>query len=106
MTGRPALADLLKIMARAAAHPPTEPQRSPVAVLVTDPTLDGVFCTYAALGLSKLTIRVFRALGEPLSGWPQTRAPGEPTHDPVRRAGSPAAYLRSRRNEVYSHLDP
>jgi hypothetical protein len=45
-------------------------------LLVTDPILYGVFSTYAALGLSKVTIQAFRALDEPISGWPQTRAQG------------------------------
>jgi hypothetical protein len=44
----------------AATHPSAERRRGPVAILVTDPKMYGVACTYAALGLSKLTMRVFR----------------------------------------------
>jgi hypothetical protein len=64
MTGHPTLADLREIMGQAASHRPTEPPRGPVALLVTDPILYGVACTYAALGHSKLTIQVFRNLDE------------------------------------------
>jgi hypothetical protein len=60
VTGRPTLADLREIMGHAAPHPPAGRQRGPVAILVTDPKMYGVACTYAALGRSKLTIRVFR----------------------------------------------
>jgi hypothetical protein len=76
-TGRPALADLLEMMARAAAHPPRAPRRGPVAILVTDRILYGVFCPYAVFGLAKGTIQAFRALDEPTSGWAADTSRGE-----------------------------
>jgi hypothetical protein len=64
LTGRPTLADLREITGQATAHHPAEPRRGPVAILVTDPKMYGIACTYAALGLLKLTIRVFRDLDD------------------------------------------
>jgi hypothetical protein len=64
MTGRPTLAELRELMDQAASRRPAERPRGPVAILVTDPVLYSVACTYAALGHSKLTIQVFRDLDE------------------------------------------
>jgi len=64
MTGRPTLPDLREIMGQAASHRPAQRLRGPVALLVTDPIMYGLACTYAALGHSKLTIQVFRNLDE------------------------------------------
>ena len=60
MTGRPSLVDLREIMGQAASHRPSEGLRGPVAILVTEPVLYGIACTYAAMGQSRLTINVFR----------------------------------------------
>jgi hypothetical protein len=64
MTGHATVADLRDIMGQAAVQRPNERRRGPVALLVTDPTLYGLACTYAALGRGKLTIQVFRDVDE------------------------------------------
>jgi hypothetical protein len=64
MTGHPTRADLRELMGQAAAQGPVERPCGPIAILVTDPILYGVACTYAALGHSKLVIEVFRDIDE------------------------------------------
>ena len=60
MTGSPNIDDLRQVLSEGTQSRPDEPLRGPIALLVTNPVLYGVACTYAALGRSKLTVEVFR----------------------------------------------
>jgi hypothetical protein len=64
MTGQPTPADLRKMIDEAASARPAEQLHAPVAIVVTDPILYRVACTYAALGHAKLAIQVYRDLDE------------------------------------------
>jgi hypothetical protein len=62
LSGYPTVADLKRFMSADAPSldEPKGNRRGPMAILVTDPALYGMACTYRALGQSKLVIEVFR----------------------------------------------
>jgi hypothetical protein len=65
MTGEPTVAELRHLTSEAAELPQGEGPRGPVALLATEPTLNGRLCTYAVLGRSTtLSIEVFRERSE------------------------------------------
>ena len=64
VTEHPTLADLRELMDQASSRGEAESPRGPVALLATERIMYDIACTYAALGHTKLTIRVFRDLDE------------------------------------------
>ena len=64
LTGTPTLADLRQFMRQDAQDHPGAGRRGPIAILATNPLVYGLACSYAALGRSKMTIRVFRDVEE------------------------------------------
>jgi hypothetical protein len=63
MTGLPTLADLRLFMSQESTIS-TDKSRGPIAILAKDQSMYAMACTYAALGGSKLNIRVFRERAE------------------------------------------
>jgi hypothetical protein len=59
MTGEPTR-DTLREFAVTMARRPGEPARGPVAILVSQPALYSLACTYAAMARAHATIEVFR----------------------------------------------
>jgi hypothetical protein len=59
LAGDATVPELREILKQAASRP-TEGRRGPVALLVTDPILYRLACTYAALGRTTVTVQVFR----------------------------------------------
>ena len=64
LTGTPTLADLRQFMRQDAQERPGVGRRGPVAILATNSFVYMLACSYAALGQSKMTIRVFRDFDE------------------------------------------